>query len=129
MGERPVFFHAAQRHLDRVADGVVGRDRELQESFVALPTFEDESRVTVRRLAEFATDTNPLVSQLRPAARELSPTLIDLSALAPDLKRLFIELNRLGTSVVIATHDLGLMDQFESARRLVLGEGRLHIYD
>jgi cell division transport system ATP-binding protein len=44
------------------------------------------------------------------------------------LLRLFIELNRLGTSVIIATHDLGLMDQVD-ARRLVLAEGRLHIYD
>jgi len=42
------------------------------------------------------------------------------------LLRLFVELNRLGTSVVIATHDLGLMDQID-ARRLVLGDGRLHI--
>jgi cell division transport system ATP-binding protein len=42
--------------------------------------------------------------------------------------RLFTELNRSGTSVVIATHDLGLMDQYQ-ARRLVLNEGRLQIYD
>jgi len=42
------------------------------------------------------------------------------------LLRLFTELNRLGTSVVIATHDLALMDQLD-ARRLVLGDGRLHI--
>jgi cell division transport system ATP-binding protein len=49
-------------------------------------------------------------------------------SLARRLLRLFIELNRLGTSVIIATHDLGLMDQVD-ARRLVLAEGRLHIYD
>jgi cell division transport system ATP-binding protein len=46
--------------------------------------------------------------------------------LARRLLRLFMELNRLGTSVVIATHDLALMDQLD-VRRLVLGEGRLHI--
>lgn len=50
-------------------------------------------------------------------------------SLARRLLRLFIELHKSGTSVVIATHDLTLMDQFEDARRLVLGEGRLHIYD
>jgi cell division transport system ATP-binding protein len=47
-------------------------------------------------------------------------------SLARRLLRLFVELNRLGTSVVIATHDLSLMDQVH-ARRLVLGDGRLHI--
>src|SRR5262249_19052433 len=41
------------------------------------------------------------------------------------LLRLFIELNRSGTAVVIATHDMALMDQYE-ARRLVLHQGRLH---
>jgi cell division transport system ATP-binding protein len=50
-------------------------------------------------------------------------------SLARRLLRLFTELHKTGTSVVIATHDLGLMDQFDGARRLVLGDGRLHIYD
>jgi cell division transport system ATP-binding protein len=30
--------------------------------------------------------------------------------------------------VIIATHDIGLMDRFD-ARRLVLHDGRLHVYD
>ena len=48
--------------------------------------------------------------------------------LARRLLRLFVELNKSGTSVVIATHDIALMDQID-ARRLVLHEGRLHVYD
>src|SRR6202158_5739901 len=48
--------------------------------------------------------------------------------LAHRLLRLFVELNKSGTSVVIATHDIGLMDLFD-ARRLVLHEGRLHVYE
>jgi cell division transport system ATP-binding protein len=44
------------------------------------------------------------------------------------LLRLFIELNKSGTSIVIATHDIALMDEYD-ARRLVLHEGRLHVYD
>jgi cell division transport system ATP-binding protein len=49
-------------------------------------------------------------------------------SLARRLLRLFAELNRSGTSVIIATHDLGLMDQFQ-AKRLVINEGLLQIYD
>ena len=49
-------------------------------------------------------------------------------SLARRLLRLFVELNRLGTSVLIATHDLALMDQVD-ARRLVLADGHLHIDD
>lgn len=48
--------------------------------------------------------------------------------LARRLMRLFLELHRSGTAVILATHDLGLMDQFD-ARRLVLNQGRLQIYD
>jgi cell division transport system ATP-binding protein len=48
--------------------------------------------------------------------------------LARRLLRLFIELNRSGTAVVIATHDIAMMDQYD-ARRLVLHDGRLHIYE
>src|SRR5471030_696792 len=44
------------------------------------------------------------------------------------LLRLFIELNKTGTAVIIATHDMTLMDQYD-ARRLVLHQGRLHIYE
>jgi cell division transport system ATP-binding protein len=44
------------------------------------------------------------------------------------LLRLLIELNKSGTAVIIATHDIALMDEYD-ARRLVLHEGRLHVYD
>ena len=49
--------------------------------------------------------------------------------LARRLLRLFVELHRLGTAVVIATHDLQLMDQLGFARRMVVGEGRVDIFE
>lgn len=48
--------------------------------------------------------------------------------MAKRLLNLFLELNRLGTAVVIATHDFGLMDQVD-ARRMILTEGRLDVYE
>ena len=49
-------------------------------------------------------------------------------SLARRLLRLFLELHKSGTSVLIATHDIALMDQFD-ARRLVINQGRLTVYD
>ena len=49
--------------------------------------------------------------------------------LARRLLRLFIELHKSGPAVVIATHDLALMEQYDSARRLVLADGRLHVFE
>ena len=49
--------------------------------------------------------------------------------LARRLLRLFMELHRSGTSVVIATHDLALMDQFAQVRRLVIGDRRLTVHE
>ena len=47
-------------------------------------------------------------------------------AIGNRLLRLFVELNRLGTSVIIATHDYGLMEQLD-APRLVLFDGHLQM--
>ncbi len=49
--------------------------------------------------------------------------------LARRIIRLFVELHRSGAAVVIATHDLALMDQYEEARRLVIANGRLHLFE
>jgi cell division transport system ATP-binding protein len=48
--------------------------------------------------------------------------------LARRLLRLFVELHKSGTAVVIATHDIALMDQFADARRLVIVGGQLQIF-
>ncbi|HET7210492.1 MAG TPA: cell division ATP-binding protein FtsE [Methyloceanibacter sp.] len=47
-------------------------------------------------------------------------------AIGNRLLRLFVELNRLGTSIIIATHDYGLMEQLD-APRLVLYDGHLQV--
>jgi phospholipid/cholesterol/gamma-HCH transport system substrate-binding protein len=65
------------------------RDRDIEALFRAFPTFEDESRLTLDRLREFAVNTDPVVRQLVPAAEQLSPTLIAFSRLAPQMKGFF----------------------------------------
>jgi phospholipid/cholesterol/gamma-HCH transport system substrate-binding protein len=80
---------------NRVFETTARRNAELADTFRVLPTFLRESRTTTRRVTRFADNTNPLVTQLRPAARELSPTLVDLSALAPDLRGFFRDLGPL----------------------------------
>jgi len=47
--------------------------------------------------------------------------------LAERLLRLFVELNRSGTAILIATHDIGLMEQIRGARRLVLQNHHLQV--
>ncbi|MCB1445356.1 MAG: cell division ATP-binding protein FtsE [Rhizobiaceae bacterium] len=48
--------------------------------------------------------------------------------MARRILKLLQELNRFGTAVVIATHDLTLMDQI-AARRMILDSGRLDVYE
>jgi phospholipid/cholesterol/gamma-HCH transport system substrate-binding protein len=95
LSERRGQLRSLIANSNRVFATTASRDRELAETFTALPTFLRQTRATTRRLTAFARDTNPLVSQLRPAARELSPTLIDLGRLAPDLRELLRDLDPL----------------------------------
>jgi cell division transport system ATP-binding protein len=43
------------------------------------------------------------------------------------LLRLFVELHKSGTSVVIATHDVTLMEAFDSVRKLVIADGAVEV--
>src|SRR5918994_2060413 len=90
LSERRGQLRGLIENSERVFTTTADRNEALQDTFVALPTFLDEQRLTLDRLERFATDTNPLITQLRPAARELSPTLIDVGKLAPELRDFFI---------------------------------------
>ncbi|HYU60987.1 MAG TPA: MlaD family protein [Solirubrobacterales bacterium] len=89
LSERRGQLQGLIRNSNTVFATTAARNEDLQQAFIALPTFLDESRLTLTRLEQFANDTDPLVQQLRPAAQELSPTLIDLGRLAPELKGFF----------------------------------------
>ena len=70
------------------------RNQDLREAFRALPTFLDESRLTLSRLDRFAANTNPLITQLHPAARELSGVLRQLARATPDFRGFFVGLRK-----------------------------------
>ena len=71
------------------------RNEDLEETFRALPTFLDESRLTLNRLETFSRDTNPLILQLRPAGKELSKVLRQTARVAPDFKGFFVGFRKL----------------------------------
>ncbi len=119
LSERDGQLQSLIMNADKVVATTARRDQQLKDTFIALPTFQRESRTTFARLTTFSRKTDPLVTQLRPAARQLSPTLRDLSALAPDLKALFRDLNPL---IDASQAGLPATQQFLDELHPVLGE-------
>jgi virulence factor Mce-like protein len=76
-------------------DATSSEQEKLAQTFRVFPTFLDESKATLARLQTFATDTDPLVQDLRPATRDLGPALADLRRLSPDLVALYARLGPL----------------------------------
>ena len=66
------------------------RNQDIEATFRALPTFLDESRLTLNRLSSFSQNANPLITQLHPAARALSADLKPLAKVAPDFRGFFV---------------------------------------
>ena len=92
LSERRGQLRGLIENAEAVFSTTARRDRELQRTFVVLPAFLDESRLTLERLRRFAVDTGPLVRQLRPSARELAPVVVRTGRLAPELERFFLGL-------------------------------------
>jgi virulence factor Mce-like protein len=89
ISERPGQLRSLIENTNRVFTTTANRDQEIREIFQALPTFLDESKLTLERLDQFSTRTNPLITQLRPSARELSGTFVALKRLSPQLEQFF----------------------------------------
>jgi virulence factor Mce-like protein len=70
------------------------RNQDLEATFRALPTFLDESRLTLNRLSTFSKNANPVITQLHPAARALSKDLKPLAKVAPDFRGFFVGLRK-----------------------------------
>jgi phospholipid/cholesterol/gamma-HCH transport system substrate-binding protein len=88
-------LHGLIVNSEAVFSATASQNEALAETIRIFPTFLDESRLTLKRLREFAVDTRPLIRTLKPAIHDLKPTLHDVRLLAPDLRRLFRDLNPL----------------------------------
>src|SRR5256885_1387153 len=62
------------------------QNEALATTFSIFPTFLRESRLTFTKLQAFATNTDPLIRDLKPVAHDLRPTLHSVWLLAPDLQ-------------------------------------------
>jgi phospholipid/cholesterol/gamma-HCH transport system substrate-binding protein len=113
LSERQGELSGLIRNADQVFTTTARRNRELEETFIALPTFLDQSRATLTRLERFAANTDPLTLQLRPAVRELTPVVRDLGRGARELNGFFI-----GLRPVVA----GARKAFPALRRLLVSD-------
>ncbi|HWC85167.1 MAG TPA: MlaD family protein [Solirubrobacteraceae bacterium] len=73
-------------------------DNALAQSFAILPTFLNETKLTMTKLQTFSKNTDPLLKQLMPVAADLGPTLRSVRILSPDLRSLFVNLGPLITA-------------------------------
>jgi phospholipid/cholesterol/gamma-HCH transport system substrate-binding protein len=71
------------------------RNRDLEATFRVLPTFLDESRLTLDRLGSFSRNANPVITQLHPSARLLSANLKNVAKVAPSFRDFFVGLRKL----------------------------------
>jgi phospholipid/cholesterol/gamma-HCH transport system substrate-binding protein len=71
------------------------RNRDLEATFRVLPTFLDESRLTLDRLGSFSRNANPVITQLHPSARLLSANLKNVAKVAPRFRDFFVGLRKL----------------------------------
>jgi phospholipid/cholesterol/gamma-HCH transport system substrate-binding protein len=101
------------RNSDRVFTTTAQRNRELENTFIAFPTFLDQSRATLTRLQRFAENADPLARQLQPSARDLAPVVRDLGRLSGQLNGFFI-----GLRPVVA----GARRAFPALRRLLVAD-------
>ena len=89
ISKQPDQLRSLIENTQSVFSTTAARNEEIRQIFTILPTFLDESKLTLERLDQFAVDTDPLVTQLRPVARQLSGTFVALKGLAPEAKRFF----------------------------------------
>jgi phospholipid/cholesterol/gamma-HCH transport system substrate-binding protein len=88
-------LHNLITNSEATFSATAAQNEALATTFSIFPTFLRESRLTFTKLQSFATNTDPLIRDLKPVAHDLRPTLHSVRLLAPDLRRLFNNLSPL----------------------------------
>jgi phospholipid/cholesterol/gamma-HCH transport system substrate-binding protein len=94
LSERQGQLQGLIRNSGTVFATTARRNRDLEATFRALPTFLDESKLTLNRLASFSANANPVITKLHPAAKALSADLKPIAQVTPDFKGFFVGLRK-----------------------------------
>jgi phospholipid/cholesterol/gamma-HCH transport system substrate-binding protein len=94
LSERQGQLQGLIRNSGTVFATTARRNQDLEATFRALPTFLDESRLTLNRLDSFSRNANPVITQLHPSARALSSDLKPIAKVTPDFNGFFIGLRK-----------------------------------
>ena len=95
VSERKGQLQSLMTNGERATSAFAARNRELGETFQALPTFEREGKKTVERLTKTALAGDEFVKDARPAARAFGPAFREVDAITPDFKGLLAGLDDL----------------------------------
>jgi virulence factor Mce-like protein len=98
LSQRRGQLRGAITNWNAVTATLARRNKAIEGTFKALPTFEKEGSAAMARLAAFGKHANPLVTQLRPVARALGPTAREVDALSPDFRALLRAVDPLVTA-------------------------------
>jgi phospholipid/cholesterol/gamma-HCH transport system substrate-binding protein len=94
LSERQGQLQGLIRNSGTVFATTARRNVDLENTFRALPTFLDESKLTLNRLESFSRNADPLITQLHPSARLLSADLKQVAKVAPSFKNFFVGLKK-----------------------------------
>jgi virulence factor Mce-like protein len=80
---------------NRLLETTARRDDRISAIWREFPEFITQSQTALRRLEQYAVNTDPLMRDLRPVGTQLSNLFVNAGRLAPDFKGFFVGLNRL----------------------------------
>ena len=107
LSRRPGQLRGLIVNADTVFTTTARRNRSLQELFVTLPTFQRESRKTLRSAEAFSRTATPVLRGFQPSAKALGGTLKQVGRISPQLEGFSVGLQEVEASSVQGFPALG----------------------